>query len=96
MTVAVCPCCQRPLAERRLGGWYRDRIFELVSARPNGVSTLEIINVIYSHRADGGPTWANKAVHVMIYLMNKTLAKDGWRIRSTRGRGAVYRLERTS
>ena len=69
----------------------KQRIYEFVSKRPDGVGVGEIMDFVYRQDPDGGPDAMN-TIAVHISKMNKELRKKGIEIRASRGRGAVYTL----
>lgn len=100
MSVKVtCPCCGGegtiswgfPVAMPPM----QQRIYEAVRFAKRPLSSSQIVNAIYGNRADGGPVWATKSIHVQIWNMNKRLAKVGEKI-SAGGSGhrESYRWER--
>lgn len=49
----------------------------LAHAGHSGLEASSLVQALYSHRSDGGPTTANKCVHVYVNRMNKKLAQFG-------------------
>jgi hypothetical protein len=89
----VCPQCQRPFAPRLfVHGPVRQRIVDIVSNRPDGITRRELLDLVYACDPGGGPSNEN-VVSVIIKSANAELAHYGYRIASMwRGRGAKYRL----
>jgi hypothetical protein len=77
------------MPEQKLGGLYRDRIFEAV-AKTDGISMPDLAAAVYRNHPDGGPLYANKSIATMIFYMNRNML--GWKIVGTRGRGSLYKL----
>lgn len=69
----------------------RQRVYEIIARRTDGISCKELMDIVYDWDPNGGPE-NSKVIAVHIWLINKTLRALGLRIGSTRGRGAVYRL----
>jgi len=90
-----CPACRRPFPPRlAVHGPVRQRIVDLIAARPDGITRGEIIATVYADDIDGGPDNPN-TVSVLIKRANEELAAQGFRIEPAwLGRGARYRLAR--
>jgi hypothetical protein len=72
----------------------RQRIIDVIAARPDGITRAELLDVVYGDDIDGGPDNAN-TISVLIKHANEDLKPQGFRIEPTwRGRGARYRLIR--
>ena len=77
-------------------GPVRQRIVDLIAARPDGITRSEIISIIYSDDPNGGPDNPN-TISVLIKHANEELAAQGFHIEPAwLGRGARYRLVRVS
>jgi hypothetical protein len=89
----LCPTCQRPFPPPLVvHGPVRQRIVNLIAARPAGITRAEIIAAVYADDIDGGPDNPN-TISVPIKHANVELAAQGYRIEPAwRGRGARYRL----
>jgi len=57
--------------------------------RSQGITTNELVDIIYGDDSNGGPDDAAAAIHVHIHRLNRTLRDDGLRIRTVH----LYRLE---
>jgi hypothetical protein len=75
-----------------VGGLYRQRIVDILLARPDGMPIGDLIEQVYAVRPDGSPPSATQCIAVMVYQANKQLQRQGYRIVSTKGRGARYRV----
>ena len=98
MPMIECPCCAGAGkisldVPEALPGLER-LIFETVAkSKTAGTSTDALVDAIYGHRADGGPDFAKKAIHVRIWRINKRLAPAGLAVRSDNcGASSVYRV----
>lgn len=93
----TCQCCGQiiPPKDPFANCPIKKKIYGYVAKHPAGVTTQQIVAEIYSDAVDGGAESRNViAVHVA--GMNRILKRDGAKIKSTRGPGARYRLERRS
>lgn len=89
--VEVCECCKRPLAPRiAVGGKVKQRVFDFI-ANNAGVTTRQVMDAVYADDPDGGPDDL-KNIAVQVCFINKVIAKQGLKIKSTRGPGATYSL----
>jgi hypothetical protein len=75
-------------------GTVRRRMVDLIAQRP-GITNRELSTLLYADRADGGPMWAHNVISVLVFKANKQLAPHGYRIKSTLGPGAAYRMVTT-
>jgi hypothetical protein len=100
MTI-TCPCCggsgqieeQGPVPLTPL----QFKIYDAVWRSKYGIDSRTLIDRIYADRIDGGPDNPRNAICVTIKNMNLRLATVGQSIGgTTRGRGSVYRLQRTN
>jgi hypothetical protein len=57
----------------------RQRIVNLIAARPDGITRGEIIATVYADDVDGGPDNAN-TISVLIKYANEELAAQGYHI----------------
>jgi hypothetical protein len=89
----ICECCGHVVPPERLhvGGPIQTRIYELIAHRRE-IGTSEIIGIVYADDPNGGPNSAAKCVHVHINSINNIIRRHGMAIKSTMGRGAVYKL----
>jgi hypothetical protein len=92
----VCPTCCRPFPPALVvTGSVRQRLVNIISARPDGIPINELVDQVYAHCIDGGPVTAPRSVNVMIHKANAQLRPQGYQIESMwLGRGARYRLAR--
>ena len=89
----LCPCCNRPLPPAlTVSGPLRNRVLELVARRPNGISMMELVGIVYMGCRE--PPWAVGSVKSTVFQMNKELKPQGYMIRARHGPGARYRLLR--
>lgn len=88
-----CPTCGQQLPPKLVvHGTVRQRIVDILAARPHGYTSTELMGLVYADDPDGGPD-DSVALRVSIYNANKELAKHGYRIKATNpGRGARYQL----
>jgi hypothetical protein len=100
MSMIPCPCCggRGEIEERapvELVG-LQFKIFDEVRRHPHGIDTPKLVDCIYADRIDGGPDSALKTIHVMVWQLNRKLAKAGLRVANTArsGGGGVYKLQR--
>ena len=70
------------------------RIFDVVNGNhPNVVSTDVIVDMVYAHRLDGGPDWANSTVRRSVYEINRKLKPFGFKLAAKVGRNSPgYRV----
>lgn len=83
----TCPTCGQTLPAPKPHGLrlsaFRTRLFEIVRrAGPNGITTDDIVSVLYADHPDGGPMTAHKCVHVHVYNINKLLRTRGYEIKA--------------
>lgn len=91
----TCLACGQvvPIANPFGNAPIKQRIYDFIVRHPSGVTTQQIVDHVWKDDADGGPT-ASTIVAVHIAGMNRMLKAYHAKIRSTRGQGARYRLER--
>jgi hypothetical protein len=90
-----CPCCGQDIPPAlKVTGTVRQRAVNLIAGRRNGISLNELIELIYADRPNGEPDFAASSIKTTIHYANRALQPQGYRIRSTLGPGARYRLER--
>lgn len=90
----VCPCCNRPFPPPLpVTGPVRQRIVNIVANRPDGITRGELMDLVYSHDPNGGPSTPN-TICVTIHAANEQLRPQGYRIRGGSGPGSRYYLER--
>jgi hypothetical protein len=78
-----------------VSGSVRQRLVDIVSARPDGIAIGDLVDQTYADRLDGGPLTAPRSVNVMIHKANLQLLRQGYQIKPMwLGRGARYRLVR--
>jgi hypothetical protein len=76
-------------------GSRRQRLVDVVSNRPDGITIGDLVDAVYADDPDGGPVTAPRSVNAMIHMANRQLAAQGHQIRPmSLGRGARYRLVR--
>lgn len=90
-----CPCCDGlgmvdadcpvPLSPMQF------RIWDAVRRAKDGITTDELVDIVYQDHEHGGPAQAVRSVAVTAHLANKRLASVGQAISS---RQRVYRLHR--
>ena len=93
----ICPACRRPFPPHLVvHGPVRQRIVDMISNRPDGITRAELLDVVYGDDIDGGPANPN-TIAVLIKCANAELAAQGYRIESMwRGRGARYRMTKVA
>ena len=91
----LCPTCHRPFPPRlAVHGPVRQRIVDVIADRPDGITRVELLDLVYADDPSGGPDNPN-TICVLIKHANAELAAQGFRIAPTwLGRGARYRLVR--
>ena len=64
-------------------GFIAQRIFNLLCLHPYGLSTSQLIDMLWGDDIDGGPEWANNCISVSLHNFNKAAAerKMGLRIK---------------
>jgi hypothetical protein len=92
---AVCPQCGHPVAPDEIKGILKGKqkaVYEVIArAGGLGISTQEIMDIVYAGHPDGGPTW--NTLSATARIINKKIECFGLMIRSERGWGAsCYRL----
>lgn len=91
----TCPHCHRPYAPLlRVNGPMRRRVVDLIASRPDGIGINEIAALVYADRPNDEPNWAANSLKTTVWFANKQLRPQGYRIKSSMGPGAVYRLEK--
>ena len=95
--VKVCEACGHPVndfeIQLKLTPRQRDMYRALQKAGQRGLLIQELINKVYADEPDGGPMTANNVVQVQKMHMQKKLSAFGLQITTTRGHGAIWRLE---
>jgi hypothetical protein len=76
-------------------GPVRQRIVNLVAARPDGITRDELIDLVYASDPNGGPENPN-TISVLVKFANRDLARQGYQITATGGPGSRYCLKRRS
>lgn len=90
----TCPHCHRPYAPvLYVTGPVRRRIVDYIAGRPDGITIGELAELVYADRPQE-PSWAANAIKGTVFYANKQLLPQGYRIKSSMGPGARYRLER--
>jgi hypothetical protein len=90
----ACPHCRRPFPPALpVHGPVRQRIVDLIANRPDGITRHEIIAAVYATDPNGGPKTEN-VISVLVKKATSDLAPLGYRIITSGGPGARYRLER--
>lgn len=94
--IPVCKHCGQPIPPQRWvgDGTKANRIYEFIAKHPEGVSRAEVADYVYADHHDGGPEHSLTCISTAINQMNRSLAKSGLQIKSSRGHGARYRLIR--
>lgn len=93
--VATCPHCGHPMPPDEivasLAGKQRAIYQVIARAGSLGISTTEIIDVVYANDPNGGPTW--NAVSATVSIINRKIGRFGLAIKSEKGWGvSCYRL----
>jgi hypothetical protein len=74
-------------------GSVRQKLVNIIGARPDGIPISELVDQVYADCIDGGPVTAPRSVNVMIHKANKQLRPQGFQIEPMwLGRGARYRM----
>lgn len=81
-----------PKIEDYLAGKLEVVLFNAVAERPYGVTSAELVDILYGHRRDGGPEWAANSISVILHRLNKKIAVLGLRIRGWGGPGSKFHL----
>jgi hypothetical protein len=90
----TCPHCHRPYAPvLHVTGPVRRRFVYYFAGRPDGITIGELAELVYADRPQE-PSWAANAIKGTVFYANKQLLPQGYRIKSSMGPGARYRLER--
>jgi len=63
------------------------RVLQILIEKPKGVVIQDLINLLYSDRADGGPLYAASSVSVALVRLRAILAPLGWAITKGYGKG---------
>lgn len=90
-----CQCCGAPIANEAarkfpsVRGPVKLAIALAIEANP-GIDSRGLMQLVYAG-PDGGPTNRN-IINVLMVGLRKQLAKDGFAIDSSKGRGGGYRL----
>jgi hypothetical protein len=94
--VHVCPACGRPFPPPLVvTGSVRQKLVNIISARPDGIEIGDLVDQVYADDPDGGPVTAPRSINVMVHRANAQLAAQGYQIKAMwLGRGARYRLVR--
>lgn len=93
-----CPTCRRPLYLPELSTVTRPvrrRLVELIANHPEGITRAGLADLVYAEDPNGSPEWAWSSIGVAVFRANEQLRPQGYRITSSGGPGARYRLERT-
>src|SRR5215475_6887057 len=87
-----CPSCGRPFPPRlKVSGPVRQRVVDIIASRPHGISSADLMALVYAEDPDGGPD-CQSIISAIVYHANAQLRDLGYRIVSTLGRGATYSL----
>lgn len=91
--MTVCPCCKRPFPPSiAVQGRIRQRLVDLVAGRPDGITSSELMDLLYADDPNGGPE-NPVVVRSHVYQANKGLAQHGYTIKAHHpGSGARYKL----
>jgi hypothetical protein len=76
-----------------VSGPIRQRLVEVIANRPNGITSSELMDLVYADDVDGGPDCVG-TVAALVFHVNKQLAPQGYRIISRGGPGARYHLRK--
>jgi len=92
----ICPCCKRPLIKPSIfpsvTGRTRRRLVHLIAANP-GMKGPQLMQLLYADNPEGGAL-CRKIISVLVHYARPQLAKDGYKIDYSVGRGGGYRLRR--
>lgn len=95
--VRTCECCGHPMpddsVQESLTRMQRKLYNALVRAGTRGIPSADIMDAVYGDDPSGGPESYN-VVHVMRCQIKDRLAQHGLAIKSRRGPGAIWRLEK--
>jgi hypothetical protein len=72
----------------------RRKIIDLLSLHPEGLTRKRLFEMVYADDIDGGPDNMN-VISVLVRHANRELWPQGWKIVTTIGRGALYKLVKT-
>lgn len=90
--VKTCPCCGQLIPPTLMfQGRVSQRLYDFVAKHPEGVDREQIADFVYAEDPNGGPD-SEGAVKALIWRMNVNLKSKNLRIKSSMGRGSVYRL----
>ena len=89
----TCPCCGQLIPPKLLfpRAPVSQRLYDIVAKHPEGVRREQIADYVYGEDPNGGPD-SPAAIRALIWRMNITLRAHKLKIRSSMGRGSVYRL----
>lgn len=97
MKVPVCECCGFPLVADEIGVVLtplQRRIFNIVKrAGAAGISSPEVMEMVYQNAPDGGPDSTN-IVAVVCNQMNKRLKQFNLKVQGRRGPNGFITLQR--
>ncbi len=89
----VCKCCGQLLPPKVALPKMRQRIYDCVAAKPQGISADDIASLIYADDPNGGPENAPVCVRTQIWFINhKCLRPLGLEIRGKSGPQGLYKL----
>jgi hypothetical protein len=63
-------------------GALRQRLVDIVGARPDGIAIGDLVDRVYADDPDGGPLTAPRSVNVLIHRANAQLAAQGYQIKA--------------
>lgn len=93
--VERCPCCHQIVPPRLIfeNKPVRQRIYDYISAHPEGVTRDQVMDAVYGDDINGGAE-SRTIISVHLNRMNPTLMLHGLKIRSRLGGGpgATYKL----
>lgn len=88
-----CPTCGRAYPPKlEVHGPVRQRLVNVLVARPDGIAISDVIDLVYANAPDGAPPSARSCINVMAHLANDEIKSKGWRIVGSKGRGSRYKL----
>lgn len=97
--ITRCPCCGQEIDDPigfvpkvRMGPM-QERLVQILRRAPDGMSVVDLADLLYANRNYAPDP---HIVTVMAWHINRKINPIGLRIRSTKGPGAVYFLERTA
>lgn len=92
----ICPCCKRPLLKPTtfpsVTGRTRRKLIHIMAENP-GLNGPQLMQLLYADNPNGGAL-SRKIISVLVFYARPQLAKDGYKIDYSVGRGGGYRLRK--